>query len=102
MLFPVFVLIGITGLLAAWSGYWPGEDDLPGYLAFFSLFKALPDWVGGIIVVLTVSMSCAAYDTLISATTAIISNDLFQNRLSLNATRFLSLVANVLASKFFI
>ncbi|CAI2165558.1 14386_t:CDS:2 [Funneliformis geosporum] len=95
MLFPVLVLIGFTGILAAWSGLWPGEENVEGYLAFFTLFKALPDWVSGIILVLTVSMSCAAYDTLISATTAIISNDLFQNRLSLNVIRALSLVANI-------
>ncbi|CAG8551145.1 11705_t:CDS:2 [Funneliformis caledonium] len=95
MLFPVLVLIGFTGILAAWSGLWPGEENLEGYLAFFALFKALPDWVSGIILVLTVSMSCAAYDTLISATTAIISNDLFRNRLPLNVIRGLSLVANI-------
>jgi hypothetical protein len=44
-------------------------------------------------------MSCAAYDTLISATTANFSNDIFNNRLPLNVTRFLSLIANVPAGK---
>ncbi|RGB41237.1 hypothetical protein C1646_649619 [Rhizophagus diaphanus] len=95
MLFPVLVFLGLTGMIAVWSGLWPGEENLEAYLAFFTLFKVLPDWVSGITVVLAVSMSCAAYDTLISATTANFSNDIFNNRLPLNVTRFLSLIANV-------
>lgn len=99
MLFPVLVFLGLTGIIAVWSGLWPGEENLEGYLAFFTLFKVLPDWVSGITVLLVVSMSCAAYDTLISATTAIFSNDIFNNRLPLNVTRFLSLIANIPAGK---
>ncbi|GBB83698.1 hypothetical protein RclHR1_01040003 [Rhizophagus clarus] len=95
ILFPVLVFLGFTGVIAAWSGLWPGEDDTAGYLAFFTLFKVLPEWVRGITVVLTVSMSCAAYDTLISAITAILSNDIFNNRLPLNVIRLLSLIVNV-------
>jgi Na+/proline symporter len=99
MLFPVLIFLGFTGIIAVWSGLWPGEDNLEGYLAFFTLFKVLPDWVSGITVVLTVSMSCAAYDTLLSATTATFSNDIFNNRLSLNVIRFLSLIVNIPAGK---
>jgi Na+/proline symporter len=99
MLFPVSIFLGFTGLLAVWSGLWPGDDNLASYLAFFALFKKMPDWVVGITVVLSVSMSCAAYDTLISAITATFSNDIFRNRLPLNLTRVLSLIANIPAGK---
>ena len=98
MLFPVLVFFGITGMLAVWSGALDGKEGQE-YLAFFALLAKLPDWVVGITVVLSVSMSCAAYDTLISAMTATFSNDIFQNRLPLNLTRVLSLIANVPAGK---
>ncbi|CAG8601817.1 9892_t:CDS:2, partial [Acaulospora colombiana] len=69
MLFPTLFIIGFTGVIAYWAGTWPGSpsNPQPGYLAFFTLFSLLPDWVVGFVVILTVSLSCSAYDTLQSA-----------------------------------
>nr|CAG8598444.1 8515_t:CDS:2 [Entrophospora candida]CAG8633027.1 9683_t:CDS:2 [Entrophospora candida] len=43
ILFPVLILIGFTGILAVWAGTLTPE--IPGYIAFFTLFSVLPDWL---------------------------------------------------------
>ncbi|KAK2590000.1 hypothetical protein QQS21_012325 [Conoideocrella luteorostrata] len=80
----ILTLVGCTGLIAAWSGAWPGSDPAqPGSLAFFLLLQQLPNWVVGIVLVMVVSLSCAAFDSLQSAMVSSASNDLFRNRLSI-------------------
>ncbi|RHZ81112.1 hypothetical protein Glove_123g158 [Diversispora epigaea] len=102
LLFPTLFLIGFTGILAAWAGTWPGSEDEPieGYLSFFTLYTLLPDWVVAIVVILTVSLSCSAYDTLQTAMVAIMSNDLFNNNLPLFVIRIFTIVINVPAVYF--
>ncbi|KAG6033794.1 hypothetical protein E4U41_006801 [Claviceps citrina] len=78
----ILTLVGCTGLIAAWSGAWPSDGTQPGSLAFFLLLQQLPDWVVGIVLVLVVSLSCAAFDSLQSAMVSSASNDLFRNRLN--------------------
>ncbi|OAQ68365.2 urea transport protein [Pochonia chlamydosporia 170] len=79
----ILTLVGCTGLIAAWSGAWPGEPAQAGSLAFFLLLERLPNWVVGIILVMVVSLSTAAFDSLQSAMVSSASNDLFRNRLNI-------------------
>ncbi|KAL8646964.1 MAG: hypothetical protein Q9210_005838 [Variospora velana] len=79
----ILTLVGATGLLAAWTGAWPGDPPQAGSIAFFLLLEQLPAWVVGIVVVLTVSLSTAAFDSLQSAMVSTGSNDLFRNKLNL-------------------
>ncbi|KAL9590625.1 MAG: hypothetical protein Q9203_000550 [Teloschistes exilis] len=79
----ILTLVGASGLLAAWTGAWPGNPPQEGSIAFFLLLKQLPAWVVGIVIVLTVSLSTAAFDSLQSAMVSTGSNDLFRNKLNL-------------------
>ncbi|PGG98870.1 hypothetical protein AJ79_08746 [Helicocarpus griseus UAMH5409] len=90
--FCILVLVGITGLLAAWSGAWPGDPPQLGSIAFFLLLEKLPGWVVGIVLVMTVSLSTAAFDSLQSAMVSTGSNDLFRNRLPLIYVRILVVI----------
>ncbi|KAK2758067.1 hypothetical protein FQN54_004474 [Arachnomyces sp. PD_36] len=79
----ILVLVGSTGLLAAWSGAWPGDPPQLGSIAFFLLLEKLPAWVVGIVLVMTLALSTAAFDSLQSAMVSTASNDLFRNKLPL-------------------
>jgi hypothetical protein len=81
----IVTLVGSTGLIAAWAGIWPGSPDAPveGSVAFFALLEQLPNWVVGIVLVMSVTMSTAAFDSLQSAMVTSASNDLFRNRLNI-------------------
>ena len=80
----ILTLVGATGLIAAWAGLWPGPPDAPvdGSVAFFVLLEQLPSWVVGIVLVMSVSLSTAAFDSFQSAMVSSASNDLFRNRLN--------------------
>ena len=78
----ILTLVGATGLLAAWTGVWPGDPPQGGSIAFFLLLGQLPSWVVGIVVVMTVSQSTAAFDSLQSAMVSTGSNDIFRNKLN--------------------
>lgn len=78
----ILTLVGATGLLAAWSGAWPGDPPMSGSIAFFLLLEQLPAWVVGITLVMTVSLSTAAFDSLQSAMVSTGSNDIFRNKLN--------------------
>ena len=60
-------LVGTAGLLAACTGAWPGNPPQDGDIAFFLLLGQLPSWVVGIVIVMVVSLSTAAFDSLQSA-----------------------------------
>ena len=76
-------LVGAAGLLAAWTGAWPGNPAQGGDVALFLLLKQLPAWVVGIVLIMVVSLSTAAFDSFQSAMVSTGSNDLFRNRLDL-------------------
>ena len=76
-------LVGAAGLLAAWTGAWPGDPPQDGDIAFFLLLNELPSWVVGIVLVMVVSLSTAAFDSFQSAMVSTGSNDLFRNKLNL-------------------
>ncbi|KAM0243780.1 hypothetical protein ACHAPO_000640 [Fusarium lateritium] len=80
----VLTLVGSTGLIAVWSGALPLEDSAgSGSVAFFVLLETLPSWVVGIVLVMVVTMSTAAFDSLQSAMVSSGSNDLFRNKLNI-------------------
>lgn len=78
----ILTLVGASGLLAAWTGAWPGNPPQLGSIAFFLLLGQLPAWVVGIILVMTVALSTAAFDSLQSAMVSTGSNDIFRNKLN--------------------
>lgn len=78
----ILTLVGTSGLLAAWTGAWPGDPPQEGSIAFFLLLQQLPAWVVGIVIVMTVSLSTAAFDSFQSAMVSTGSNDLFRNNLN--------------------
>lgn len=79
----ILTLVGVSGLLAVWSGALQPDDEEGGYLAFFILLGQLPAWVVGVVLVMTVSLSTAAFDSFQSAMISTGSNDLFRNKLNL-------------------
>jgi Na+/proline symporter len=80
----ILTLIGCTGLIAVWSGAIAPEDiESSGSIAFFLLLERLPAWVVGIVLVMVVSLSTAAFDSFQSAMVSMGSNDLFRNKLNI-------------------
>ena len=81
----IVTLVGTTGLIAAWAGVYPGDPENPvdGAVAFFALVDLLPAWVVGFVLVMSVTLSTAAFDSLQSAMVSTASNDFFRNRLNI-------------------
>lgn len=80
----ILTLVGMTGLVSAWSGAYPGDPPVAdGSVAFFLLLEKLPTWTVGIVLVLVVTLSTAAFDSLQSAMVSSVSNDVFRNRLNI-------------------
>lgn len=79
----ILTLVGSGGLLAAWTGAWPGDPPQDGSIAFFLLLAELPGWVVGIVLIMVVSLSTAAFDSLQSSMVSTGSNDLFRNKLNI-------------------
>lgn len=78
----VLTLLGCAGLVAVWSGVWPGDPPQLGSVAIFSLFQTLPSWVVGIVLVMVITLSTASFDSQQSAMISTASNDLFRNKLN--------------------
>lgn len=80
----ILTLVGSTGLIAVWSGAFdPTAEDADGSVAFFLLLETLPNWVVGVVLVMVVALSTAAFDSLQSAMVSSASNDLFRNKLGI-------------------
>lgn len=81
--FVILTLLGVAGLLAAWSGVLgdPVTEE-NGAIALFLLLGEMPAWVVGFILVMTVTLSTAAFDSFQSAMVSTGSNDIFRNRLN--------------------
>ncbi|VUC31981.1 unnamed protein product [Clonostachys rosea] len=79
----ILTLVGSSGLIATWSGAWPGDPPQLGSVAFFTLLEQLPNWVVGVVLVMTVSLSTAAFDSFQSAMVSSASNDLFRNKINI-------------------
>lgn len=87
----VLTLVGVGGLLAGWSGVL-GTPPQPTGIEIFQLFETLPAWVVGIILVMVVSLSTAAFDSLQSSIISTGSNDLFRNKLNIWYIRIITVV----------
>jgi hypothetical protein len=81
----IVTLVGTTGLIATWAGVYPGDPENPvdGAVAFFALIDLLPAWVVGFVLVMSVTLSTAAFDSFQSAMVSTASNDFFRNRLNI-------------------
>jgi len=77
----ILTVVGVAGLLAGWSGAL-GNPPEQSSIAFFLLLEQLPAWVVGIVLVMTVALSTAAFDSFQSAMVSSGSNDLFRNKLN--------------------
>ncbi|KAJ3281612.1 hypothetical protein HDU76_008885, partial [Blyttiomyces sp. JEL0837] len=89
--FPVFLLIGFTGIIDVWRNVEGTSDVTP----FFDITSTLPDWMNGVVLVLAIALVCSSVDTLQSAMSALIVNDIFQSKISLGWARVLTTVLNV-------
>ena len=80
----ILTLVGMTGPLAVWSGAYPGDspEDVTPSVSFFLLLGQLPTWVVGIVLVMVLTVSTAAFDTIQTAMVSTASNDLFRNKLN--------------------
>ncbi|KAI9203030.1 uncharacterized protein BJ171DRAFT_425841 [Polychytrium aggregatum] len=92
--FPMFLLIGLAGTLSVWAGL-TQQMDGGDYNALFNVTATLPDWVNGFVVILVSALICSSVDTLQSALTASIVNDLSQRKLNLKWARLIAALINV-------
>lgn len=77
----ILTLVGVSGLLAGWSGAL-GDPPERSSIALFLLLGQLPAWVVGFVLVMTISLSTAAFDSFQSAMVSTGSNDIFRNKLN--------------------
>ncbi|RCI13915.1 hypothetical protein L249_8226 [Ophiocordyceps polyrhachis-furcata BCC 54312] len=91
----VLTAVGCAGLVAVWTGAWPGEPRREGSLALFALLERLPAWVVCVVLVMVVCLSTAALDSLQSAMVSSASYDVFGNRLAPRYVRGLVVVVVV-------
>jgi Na+/proline symporter len=77
----ILTFVGASGLLAVWSGA-VTDAETEGSIAFFLLLEQLPAWVVGIVIVMVVCLSTAAFDSFQSAMVSTGSNDIFRNKLN--------------------
>lgn len=78
----ILTLVGAGGLIAGWSGALGNPPEASG-IELFQLLQTLPAWVVGIVLVMVVSLSTAAFDSLQSSLISTGSNDLFRNKLNI-------------------
>lgn len=79
----ILTLVGVAGLLAAWSGVLDFNGASTGDLSLFLLLQTLPNWVVGVVLAMTVSLSAAAFDSFQSSMVSTGSNDFFRNKLNI-------------------
>ncbi|CZT20057.1 uncharacterized protein RCC_05914 [Ramularia collo-cygni] len=90
----ITTVIGVAGLLAGWSGVL-GVPPVPTGIELFNLLEQLPAWVVGIVLVMVVTLSTSAFDSLQSALISTGSNDLFRNKLNIWIIRAIVVVVIV-------
>jgi Na+/proline symporter len=87
----ITTLIGVSGLIAGWSGVLGNPPESTG-IELFTLLNTLPAWVVGIILVMVVTLSTSAFDSFQSALISTGSNDFFRNKLNIWIIRGLVVV----------
>ncbi|KAJ3111627.1 hypothetical protein HDU96_005510 [Phlyctochytrium bullatum] len=94
---PFMFLIGFVGVVDVWRND-PAvlADPITASAnAFFDVVTTLPAWMSGVVVVLTVALVCSSVDTLQSAISALIVNDVFQQKITLFWARVLTAILNI-------
>lgn len=90
----VCTLVGLPGILAVWTGDLKiGSDDATN--AFFILVSHMHKWVIGVILLFSVLLSTCTFDSLQSAVTSSLSNDLFRNKFPIIYSRILCCIIMV-------
>lgn len=92
--FVLCFLAGFPGILAVWTGDMTVADP-DGSNAFFELLAQMDNWVIGIIIIFFVAISTCTFDSLQSAMTSTISNDVFRNKLNLVYIRVIVVILMV-------
>lgn len=82
-------VIGITGMIAVWAELMPVADQDNSGAAFYIILSQMPSWVMGFVLAFVVVLSTCTLDSLQSALTSTISNDIFRNKLHINWSRLL-------------
>ncbi|KAH3661265.1 hypothetical protein OGAPHI_006672 [Ogataea philodendri] len=90
----ICTLVGLPGIIAVWTGDMQIYDD-EGANAFFILVSKMDNWVIGVILIFSIGISTATFDSLQSATASTISNDFFRNKVAIMWVRFLVIVIMV-------
>ncbi|KAJ2786366.1 hypothetical protein GGI15_001574 [Coemansia interrupta] len=94
LVFIVTALVGMAGPLAAWSGTWSPDSDVPGSSAFFTIIASMAGWVSGLTLVLTTSLSCCAIDTCQTAMFASLY-DLVEQKVNIWVVRAVVILLNI-------
>jgi Na+/proline symporter len=85
------VIIGVSGLIAVWGGYVEIGDESSS-ASLFIILADLPNWVVGFALVFVIIISTCTLDSLQSALTSTISNDIFRNKLSVIYCRIIVVI----------
>ncbi|KAI3625077.1 hypothetical protein CBS9595_000438 [Malassezia furfur] len=95
-LFAICFVVGMAGPVAQWAGLQaPPNDEDDGSYALFYILAVMPNWVTGIVLVLTGVLSSSAYDTFQSAQISVIESDLFLGRVNIWWCRLILIALNV-------
>ncbi|OMJ11567.1 hypothetical protein AYI70_g9580 [Smittium culicis] len=94
IIFVLFFIVGMAGPLAAWSGLWSADSDVPGSSTFFVILATMPEWLVAVTLVLVTCLGCSAVDTEICSLAGSIY-DLTRNKLNLVYTRVMIVVLMV-------
>lgn len=77
------VIFGCTGLIAVWMGLVKVGDEHGSSASFYLILTTLPSWVSGIVLFLVLCLATGVMDSLQSALTSTISNDIFRNKIDI-------------------
>lgn len=95
-LFAICFVVGMAGPVAQWAGLQkPPTDEDDGSYALFYILATMPNWVTGIVIVLTGILSSSAYDTFQSAQISVIESDFFLGRVNIWWCRLILIALNV-------
>lgn len=92
--FVICTLVGTTGFLGVWSGDLTVGDE-NGYNAFFILLAKMPAWLSAFVLIFVICLSTCTFDSMQSAMTSTISNDVFRNKLKMIWVRILVVIIMV-------
>lgn len=90
----ISTLVGIPGIIAVWTGDMTIGDENASN-AFFVLCGKMDKWIIGVILIFSIFLSTCTFDSLQSAVTSSLSNDLFRNKFPMIYSRVLVILIMV-------